>query len=287
MNCKIIIIDLRGENMKKIFSILLSGAFLLTLAICLTGCKGIVTEGQMKSMVEKTLEEKYKEEFKCISILPNKNFSGSYTGVCYPMNDKELMFEAGIYTDGSPDGDYYPTSIAARELSKMFDEALCNGLGKHFTYAYTSLGVHDNETAQKIINDKFTLDYFLKHNNEVYNRNNLMQVNFNIIVDASNASNSYEEEWDAILNALDSVHEIGLASGIDLYFRLWIYFVPTNVYTQCLGYFERNAEVRSGLDEIAEGFPSKYNRIIHFDVGSETWTPLTKEEYIELRKEID
>ena len=273
--------------MKKFLSILLAGAMLGVLSMVLTGCKGVVTKNKLKSMIEDGLKEKYNEEFECIDILPNQNVSGSYTGVCYPTNDKELMFEASVYTDGFSDGDYYPTSIAARELSKIFDTELGNGLGKHFTYAYTSLGIHDTETAQKIADNEFTLNYYLIHSNEVYNYNHLMQINYTIIVDTSSESNSYEEEWDAILNSLDSVHEIGLDGDMDLYFRLWIYFVPADVYQQCLEYFERNAEVRSSLNDIAEGFPPEHNRIIHFDVGTKTWNPMTKEEYIKLRGEVD
>ncbi len=272
--------------MKKFLSILLSCAILATLAICLTGCKGRVTERQLKTMVEKALEEKYSEEFECSAVLFHDQ-NGSYNCVCSPKNNPKLKFEAAIYTDGHLFWDHYPTSIAASELSKALDAALDDDLGEHFTYAYSSDGVHDTETAQKIADNEFTLDYFFRHGNEVYNRDNSMQVNYNIIVDVSTADNAYEGEWDAIQDALDSVHELGLESDIDLYFRLWIYFVPSDVYTQCLGYFERNAEVRSGLDAIAEGFPSAYHRIIHFDVGTKTWTPITKEQYVELRKEIN
>lgn len=272
--------------MKKFLSVLLLCVFLSTLAVGLTGCEGMVTEGQMKTMVEKALKEKYSEEFECSAVL-NKSQNGSYTCVCYPENNSELKFEAAIYDDGHLFWDHYPTSIAASELSKALDAALDDDLGQHFTYAYTSSGVHDTETAQKIADNEFTLDFFLRHGNEVYDYENTTQVNYNIIVDVSTADNSYEDEWDTILNALDSVHKLGLESDIDLYFRLWIYFVPTDVYTRCLGYFERNAEIRSGLKQIAEGFPSEYNRIIHFDVGSKTWDPITKEQYVEQRKEIN
>ncbi|MDE6733377.1 MAG: hypothetical protein K2J77_10930 [Oscillospiraceae bacterium] len=272
--------------MKKFLSILLSCAFLAALAICLTGCKGRVTERQLKNMVEKALEEKYSEEFECSAVLFHDQ-NGSYKCLCYPENNPLLKFEAAIYSDGHLFWDHYPTSIVASELSKTLDAALGDDLGKHFIYAYSNTGVHDTETARKIAGDEFTLDYFLRHGNEVYNHNNLMQVNYFIIVDVSTADNVYEDEWDNILNALDSVHRLGLESDIDLYFRLWIYFVPADVYTRCLGYFERNAVVRSGLDQIAEGFPREYHRIIHFDVGTKTWVTLTKEEYVELRKTVD
>lgn len=272
--------------MKKFLSILLSSAFLFTLAICLTGCEGRVTEKQLKSMTEKALEEKYGEKFKCSAVLFHDQ-NGSYNCLCCPENNSKLKFEAAIYSDGHLFWDHYPTSIAASELSKALDAALDDDLGEHFIYAYSNAGVYDTETARKIADDEFTLDYFLRHNNEVYNHDNTKQVNYRIIVDVSTADNAYEGEWDAIQDALDSVHKLGLESDIDLYFRLWIYFVPADVYAKCLGYFETNAQVRSGLDTIAEGFPSEYHRIIHFDVGTKTWDPITKEQYVELRKAVD
>lgn len=271
--------------MKRFLSLLLAGAILVIFTMNLTGCD-IVTERQMRYMAEKALEEKYNEEFECSAVL-NKSQNGSYTCVCYPKNNSELKFEAAIYDDGYLFWDHYPTSIAAIELSKVLDTALGNGLGDHFTYAYSNTGVHDIEIAQKISDNEFTLDYFLRHGNEVYHHNNTTQVNYTIIVDVSTADNSYEDEWDTILNALDSVHKLGLESDIDLYFRLWIYFVPTDVYTQCLGYFESNAQIRSGLETIAEGFPPEHKRIIHFDVGVKTWDPITKEQYVEQRREIN
>ena len=273
--------------MKKFLSILLAGAFLLALTMSLTGCKGVVTKNKLKSMIEDGLKEKYNEEFECIDILPNQNVSGSYTGVCYPTNDKELMFEASVYTDGFSDGDYYPASIAARELSRTFDYALGDIWSNHFTYAYSSRGIHDDETAQKIINNEFTLDYFIQRSGNETENEKSMQVTYKIFVDTTNSSVSYGDEWDAILKALDYVHEVGLASNTDLYFRLWICFVPTDIYNKCIKYFEKNATVRSNLEDIVTESNAKNQRIINFDVGSQVWTPLTKEEYIKLREEVD
>ncbi len=146
--------------MRKFLLALLLCAFLLALTTSLTGCKGMVTEGKMKSMIEKALEEKYNEEFECIRILPNQNPSGSYDCVCCPINNKELKFEARMHTNGQYDGDHYPTSIAARELSILFDDTLGDIWGEHFTYAYSSLGIDDDETTQKISSGGFTLEFF-------------------------------------------------------------------------------------------------------------------------------
>lgn len=274
--------------MKKFLSLLLMCVFLSILAVSLTGCEGMVTEGQMKTMVEKALKEKYNEEFECSAVL-NRNPNGSYNCVCYPVKNEKLKFEARVYTDGELGGDYYPKSIASAELSETFDNALGNALGKHLTYAYSSLGPDDDETVKKIADGEFSLEFYLNHYGEVYkSEENSYRVYYRICVDTSDLIVSYGEEWEAISNALNEVHELGLQYGSDLYFWINLYFTPPEIYRKCEKYLSQNAEIRSGFEEIIEGFPQEYNRLIEFIVvdSKNKFSP-TKEEYIELRKEID
>lgn len=274
--------------MKKFVSALLLCTFLLALTTSLTGCKGITTEGQLKSMVEKALEEKYKEEFKCTAVL-SRNINESYNCVCYPVNNEKLKFEARIYTDGVLGGDYYPKSIASAELSEAFDNALGDALGRHLTYAYTAGSIDDDETARKIADGEFSLEFYLSHDREVFESNgNSYYMYSTICVDTSDLSGSYEEEWEAISNALNQVHELGLKYGSDLYFSINLYFTPPEIYKECEKYLSRNAEIRSSFKDKIEGNPQKYNRLIHFgaNASKNRFSP-TKEEYIELRKEID
>lgn len=273
--------------MRKFLSALLLCTFLLALTTSLTGCKGIVTEGKMKSMVEKALEEKYKEEFKCTAVL-SRNINESYNCVCYPVNNEKLKFEARIYTDGVLGGDYYPKSIASAELSKEFDNALGDALGRHLTYAYTA-GGPDDETAQKIRDREFSLEFFLNRSRERYkSEGNTYSVCYSICIDTSDLSISYAGEWEAISNALNKVYELGLEYGSDFYFTADVYFVPNKIYGKCLEYFEKNAEIYSGLEAIIEGYPKEHNRRIQFRINN-TQNILfpTKEEYIDLRKEVD
>ena len=248
----------------------------------------MVTERQLKSMVEKALEEKYKEEFKCTAVL-NRNINESYNCVCYPVNNEKLKFEARIYTDGLLGGDYYPKSIASAELSKEFDNALGDALGKHLTYAYTA-GSIDDETARKIADGEFSLEFYLSHHRKVFESNgNSYYMYSTICVDTSNLSGSYEEEWEAISNALNQVHELGLKYGSDLYFSINLYFTPSKIYKECENYLSQYAEIRSDFKEKIEGYPQqKYNRQIHIGADfSENIISPTKKEYVELRKEID
>lgn len=275
--------------MKKNILRLIAGAVSAALAMmCLTGCEGVVTERQLKSMTEKALEEKYGEEFKCIAVL-DRNPNDSYNCVCYPVKNEKLKFEARIYKEGKLGGDYYPKSIASAELSEAFDIALGNVLGRHFTYAYTSLGPDDNETTEKIANKDFSLEFYLSHYREVYeSKGNSYDMYFTICIDTSDLFISYEEEWNAITNAFAKVHELGLKYGSNIGFSLNIYFTPPEIYKECEGYLSRNAELRSGFKAMIEGYPQEYNRRVHFgaDILKNRISP-TKEEYVELRKEID
>lgn len=275
--------------MKKFLSILLSGALLVTLAISLTGCKGMVTERQMKNMVENALEEKYNEKFECSAIL-NQNPNGSYNCICYPVNNEKLKFEALIYTDGLLGGDYYPMSIASSKLSEALDNALGNALVKHLTYAYTAGGPDDDEIALIIANGKFSLEYFLKHWREVFpGQGNKYRVYYTICVDTSDLVGSFEDEWEAISNALNEVYELGLKYSSNFTFGIDLYFTPPEIYNECELYLSRNAEIRTSFkDKILGKYQTEYNRLIRFSVvySNNKFSP-TKEEYVKLRKEID
>ena len=275
--------------MRKFLSVLLLCTFLLALTTSLTGCKGVTTESKLKSMLENALREKYNEEFKCIQIYGH-NQSNSTNGTCYPINDRTLMFDAAINYDGTLNYDCYPNSIAGKLLSNAFDNAIGDIWEHHFTYCYRRSGlIDDEETARKIADGNFTLEYYLKHINETYTADKSTLAYYTICVDSSKINASYDEEWDSIFDALNSVYEIGLSYGADLYFTMNIYFVPPELYDDCMNYFNDNAEVRSNLKEIIEGYPEKeHHRCIVFNVNKDKneFSP-SKEEYVELRKEVD
>lgn len=194
-----------------------------------------------------------------------------------------------MFTDGRLRSDHYPTSIASAELSEAFDDALGNTIGKHLTYAYTNLGPDDDEIARIIANGEFSLEYFLKHSREVFpDEGNVYRVHYTMCVDTSDSVGSFDDEWEAISNALNEVHELGLKCGSELTFWISLYFTPPDIYKKCENYISNNAELRSGFKANIVGFPQEYNRLIDFSVvyHNNKFSP-SKEEYIELRKEID
>ncbi len=130
---------------------------------------------------------------------------------------------------------------------------------------------------------------FFNHSREVYKSNdNSYYIYYRVCVDTSKINGSFDEEWEAISNSFNKVHDIACSYGSDLYFVARIYFVPPTIYNDCIEYFEKNAQVYSGLEEIIEGFPKKHNRLIEFSVNkAENKFSPTKDEYVKLRKEVD
>lgn len=251
--------------------------------IGLSGC-GFHTENQLKQILENALYEKYGEEFVCLNVWGKAG--DSYYGVCYPKSNDKLMFESLFYSKGNLICDYYPKSIVSNELSKEFDNALNHSFGNHFTYCYSNGGIYDEDTAQKIKDNEFTLSYYFKQYSNTY-ASNEMELNYTICIDTSDIRIDYDEEWNSILNAINSIQEIGNTNEIDLSFRMNIYFVPNNIFNKCIEYFKENAQIRSSFQDIIEGYPEKkYKRLIRFDVGMDIF-PITKEEYINQRKEVN
>ena len=275
--------------MKKFLSILLAGALLGVLSMVLTGCN-VVTDRKMKSNVEKALKEKYKEEFVCTRVIPGENINGSYSTVCYPAKDRALMFEAQILPKNMKlSFEFYPNALAAREFAQMFDNGVGDVLGTHFINNYQSLGIYDDNTTKAIVDGTFTLETYMttRYNyNFGDDKSHKLEEGFGICIDTSTLNASYDEEWDTIMNALDNIRQRGINNGTDLCFRLWLFFVPHDVYEVGLEYSKSKIVNLSYLKDLAAGDDYKFNRIIHFDVGLDV-DPITKEEYIKLREEVD
>ena len=247
------------------------------------GCSMLVSESQLKKTLENSLKEKYGEEFVCVDVWAGGG--ESYKGVCYPENNNKLMFESTFYSNGNLSYDYYPTSIVSNELSKEFDNVLQDSFGNHYTYCYDNGGIDDEDTAQKIKNNEFSLSYYFDKYSDAYS--NKMELNYTICVDTSDIRIAYDEEWDILLKAINSIKEIGKANKMDTTFRMNMYFVPNGMFDKCMEYFKEHAEIRSDFREMIEGYPKqKYNRLIKFDIGLDIF-PMSKEEYINQRKEIN
>ena len=271
--------------MKKLNKILLIGGMVMASLISFSGCNKNNDE-ELESIIEEALETKYAEEFECINFWGiGKNY---YNGVCYPKDEPDLLFETLFYSDGRIAADYYSTALVAKKLSNEFDNSLGEYLGEHFTYCYNNGGLHDERTAAYIINGDFTLEYYFERINEVYSGNNhKFELYYDICVETSELNPNYEEEWNAIIKAIEHVREIGAQNGTELSFRINLYFVPADMYEECMKYFKNNAQIRSDFENMIEGYPEKkYNRVIKFDIKNSVPT-ITKNEYVELRKETN
>lgn len=264
--------------MKRILTFLLIGGMVVTSVISFSGCNGN-SDKELKSVVEEALETKYAEEFECINFWSvGKDY---YCGVCYPKDEPDLLFETLFYSDGDINADDYASSIISKMFIKEFDSQIKDIFNEHYTYCYNYGDLHDSKTAQIISNGNFTLDYYFPEMSKKYD-NNELKLFFRICIpNSDNTDISYEEEYDIILNAFNTIHEIGEKYDVNLLFRLNMYFLSNQNYDDCKEYFENNATIKSDFDKIT----NEDNSLIKFDYENSVCT-ISKEEYCDKREGI-
>jgi len=272
--------------MRRLKTFMMIGVILLSGLLNLTGCSKRYSEKELKEIVQVALENKYQEEFICLDVWSSGG--EGFQSVCYPKSNRDLLFETICLKDGNLVRDGYAASIVSKEFSEKFDNEVGSSLGTHFTYCNNAGNMYDDVTAEKISNGEFTLDYFFSTRLETHN-NNELELYYTICFDTSGAGQlSFGDEYDEIINALENIKEnANTEYGIELSYRMNLYFVPKDIYDDCIDYFEKNAEIRSVFQDMIEGYPvRKFNRLIKFDVGLNIF-PITKDEYINQREEVN
>ena len=271
--------------LKKIAILIITCLFAMT---ALSGCS-IIAEQNEKSLIEDALQKRYGEDFVCMRTWNNAAggyYDDSFYGLCHPKDDESLLFEILLNDDGSIRGDDYGSTIISRRFADIFDEQIGTKLGKHYTYCYNYGDLNDDVTGQMIANDEFTFEYYFNAISKTYTADNVLGLYFTICIDVSEQpSITYEEEYDLIVSALEYIFAIGITYNMNLKVYLDLYFVPNDIYDECLDYFGNNAR-RYAFDNIVEGFPKQYNRKIEI-IFENNALNITKADYINLRKELN
>ncbi len=270
--------------LKRIALLILTCLFAMT---ALSGCS-IIAEQNEKSLIENALKERYGEEFVCMRTWNNAAggyYDDSFYGLCHPKDDESLLFEILLNGDGSISYDDYGSTIISKRFADIFDEQIGASIGEHYTYCCNYSILNDDITCQRIENDNFTFDYFFSSVCEKYDDNKL-GLYYAICIDVSKQlDTSYEKEYDLIVSALEYIFAIGITYNMNLKVYLDLYFVPNDIYDECLDYFDNNAR-RYAFDNIVEGFPKQYNRKIEIIFENNAFN-ITKADYINLRKELN
>lgn len=112
--------EVKMEKRKKYVSVIL----ILMLILLLTGCERIYTKKDMIRYAEKTLEDKYGEEFQVRGEL--FNVSGScFEANVSPVNNPEIIFEVSYNAKGSEyNRDYYIRALIASQYKELAEKEL-------------------------------------------------------------------------------------------------------------------------------------------------------------------
>lgn len=194
---------------------------------------------------ERLLEEKYGEEFVCLTVSTQggMGFSG-YGSIdyakCAPVRDKTLMF----YASKSPDSDSlfqdtYAENIVERQLEEMMLPEI-SGMWESFAM-YCDLdykgGFYKNEDVINKIREgdadlRFFLDELIKYRLS-NNKSDTIFVTFTACFDDSTRNLSYEEEWEGFHKAAENFCASLSGYNVKVYYEL--YFSPSDRYETCAG----------------------------------------------------
>lgn len=261
---------------KKRFAML--AVMLLTIISCMlmTGCGSgkAKTESQMKRVAEKTLQEKYGEEFE-IHYVWSRDASIFYA-TCSPKSNLDVVFEAQVYKDGSGlFEDEYLQGLVSRQISDRFEAKLQEVFGED-CYVHTHF-YFDPPTIDEIMEgwkgEVPSLDYFKNATVEDYYvmvEEPMLAVK--IIINKEKLNYSKEkaiDEFDCFSELYENepMKEGGFSC----------YFADEQTFNECKKYFQKVNKARGEFDNIVDG-------IIRFGFGfDEGKINKSVEEYIEVR----
>ena len=273
--------------LKKIAILIITCLFAMT---ALSGCS-IIAKQNEKSLIEDALQKRYGEEFVCMRTWNNDAdgyYSHSFYGLCHPKDDDGLLFEVLSGSDGTLLIDEYASTLASRIFRDEFDERIGDSLGTHYTYCRNYYDPNGDAVAKRIKNGNFTLEYFMNDYINTF-KSNKLSLYYSICMDITKTADiSYENEYDVIIDTIKHIHRMGQQLGMDLQISIKFYFVPTEIYQNCVNYFQENANINSLFyDLIEKNAPYGEPKCMIKFLLKDNKELITQEEYIEIRKEID
>ena len=257
----------------------------------MTTLSGCTTETSVKNMIEEALEKRYGEEFVCHDTWYDNDgayYTTSYYGLCSPKDSPDILFEVLIDDEGNLWQDEYPSSIASNFLCTEIDNIMGTRIEHHYTYCRNYYEPNGETVAKRIKNGNFTLEYFMKDYINTF-KSNKLSLYYSICVDITQAADiSYGNEYDVIIDTIKHIYGIGQQFGMDLQISVKFFFVPTDIYQNCVNYFQENANINSNFyDLIEKNAPYGEPKCMIKFLLKDNEELITQEEYIKLRKEID
>ena len=273
-------------KVKKLISFIIM-AVIFMLTISLSGC-GFYSENQLKQTLENALEAKYDEEFVCLDVWANGG--SSYFGVCYPKDNRELLFETLFSSNGTISYDKYSSMIVSKELANKLYDQLSGIFQEYYIYCYNFGIADDSATAAKITEGTFSLEEFLKYMKT--QSDSSLPISFRVCINTdSGIQATYEEEYERLNQAMDYIKQLGNIYNVNFELTYFLYFLPSEVYQKSVDFFCENAYPHTNFEYIALGENRSLNRCIRMDYDENInpfsreneSTPITQEDYSKMR----
>ena len=260
-----------------IISIIISCVIIIVTLLSLKSC-GIYPEWVVKHAVEKSLEEKYGEEFYCYDVW------GGGKGVCSPKKNRDIRFEVLFHTGGEIVEEGYYAACVAEQIEEDVQKELENVFNDFYLHSYMNVPLYSfNETdiyAENVRNESFDLDEYVNLANEKWQWRT--SISIIILVNSVEPGKiSFEEEYNTLSKIFEQINEYGINTIV------YLKFVPDSVYTKCIEYLGSRANAKSYFDDLVRDYnikPSNMTTNIDFEFEGNTPITITLEEYIKQRR---
>lgn len=241
-----------------------------------------------KERFEKTLAQKYGEEFVCLEWEGSGVFEKPIrlSAICAPVRDTTLRFRADIEIDTETEfSNEYPFVLANRQFSEEIGEKL-GGVWNDFGVKCIVLTYDEpdaDESIRKIRDGSFDWRSFFKQSP--------LFIECIVLIDSSTAALSYEEEWNALQKILEEYNEefnkLSLTDtnnipGLSLY----LYFAPSDLYAEGAAKINEPLTLNNEED-IYEYLEEKFGESCDISAGYGLTSDMIlewKEPYLEYRK---
>ena len=263
-----------------IISIIISCVIIIVTLLSLKSC-GIYPEWVVKHAIEKSLEEKYGEEFYCYDVW------GGGKGVCSPKKNRDIRFEVLFHTGGEIVEEGYYAACVAEQIEEDIQKELENVFNDFYLHSCMTVPLKSREVddiyAENVRNELFDIDEYLNLSNEKWKETPSMS--FYLCVNTSRSDKlSFEKEYDMLSNIFPKFDNMGIGTIV------YLKFMPEKKYLECIEYLETCAYAYSTFEDMVRDYPVKVSDVnlnISFEGEDATYVFMTKEEYINQRKEVN
>lgn len=270
-------------KVKKLISFIIMAVVFMS-TINLSGC-GFHSENQLKQTLENALEAKYDEKFVCLDVWGNGG--SSYWGVCAPEKNHDIRFEALFGADGHIAEEGYYAACVAEKIEEDVQKELENVFNDFYLHSCMTVPLYSRENddvyAENVRNELFDIDEYLNLSNEKWKETPSMS--FYLCVNTSRSDKlSFEKEYDMLSNIFPKFDNMGIGTIV------YLKFMPEKKYLECIEYLETCAYAYSTFEDMVRDYPVKVSDVnlnISFEGEDATYVLMTKEEYINQRKEVN